>query len=275
VTYRIAQISDTHLSDDKPFFVANFQLVASHLATDRPDLVVNTGDMALDGATQASDLEAARRLHEAIPLPLRFIPGNHDVGDSQDAPFHGLPAISHERRERYLSVYGSDYWLIDAPGWRIIAVDAQLLASDLAAAGAQLEFIAAASAGRGARRIALFVHKPLFHLMPGEEAITGRFVNPAPRRQLLEALGEPGPTVVASGHVHQHLAEPRPGAQHVWAPSTGFILPDSRQPRYGAKEVGYVEHLFEPDGSHSSRFVPVPDLVTHSIEDFPQAYDLP
>ncbi len=275
MTYRMAQISDTHLSGEKPFFVANFQRVASHLAGDLPDLVVNTGDMALDGATRVSDLEAARRLHEAVPAPVRFIPGNHDIGDSQDAPSHGLPAISEQRRERYVRIYGPDYWSLDVPGWRIIAIDAQLLGSDLASAGEQLEFIAAASAGRGDRQVALLVHKPLFHLAPEEEAITGRFVNPAPRRQLLRALGPVPPALVASGHVHQHLCEPRSGALHVWAPSTGFIIPDTRQPSYGTKAVGYVEHLLEADGAHSSRFVAVPDLVPHSIADFPTAYDLP
>jgi hypothetical protein len=274
VTCRIAQISDTHLSDEKPFFVANFEMVAGHLAADRPDLVVSTGDMALDGATRVSDLAAARRLHEAIPLPVRFIPGNHDVGDSQDAPSHGLPAISAERRERYVEIYGPDYWLLDVPGWRIVAIDAQLLGSDLVAAAEQLEFIAAASAGRGERQLALFVHKPLFHLAPDEDAITGRFVNPSPRRQLLEALGPSGPALAASGHVHQHLCLVRPGAKHVWAPSTGFILPDARQPRYGTKVVGYVEHRFEPDGTHSSRLVAVPGLPVLSIADFPTAYDL-
>ena len=82
MTFRVAQVSDTHLSRDKPFFAANFAAAAAGVAASRPDLVVNTGDLSLDGAGTESDLEEARRLHDALRLPTRFIPGNHDVGES-------------------------------------------------------------------------------------------------------------------------------------------------------------------------------------------------
>jgi 3',5'-cyclic AMP phosphodiesterase CpdA len=79
MTFRIAQISDTHLSDDKPFFVDNFVRIGEALRVERPDLVLNSGDISLDGASSESDLAAARVLHDAIGLPLRFLPGNHDL----------------------------------------------------------------------------------------------------------------------------------------------------------------------------------------------------
>jgi hypothetical protein len=50
MTFRTAQISDTHLSDVKPFFVANLFRVAPALVADPPELVLNTGDISLDGA---------------------------------------------------------------------------------------------------------------------------------------------------------------------------------------------------------------------------------
>ena len=99
MTFRIAQISDTHLSRERPFFSGNFARVATHLRADPPDLVINSGDMALDGPSRDSDLAEARSLHDAIGLPCRFIPGNHDCGESQDAPAHpALLPITHERR---------------------------------------------------------------------------------------------------------------------------------------------------------------------------------
>jgi len=247
--------------------------VAAHLAALQPDLVVNTGDLTLDGASREDDLVAALGLHEALSLPVRFIPGNHDVGECQDAPGKDVPTINAEARDRYVRLFGADYWQLDVPGWRIIAINVQLLGSDLAAAAEQLEFMAAATTGAGQLSIALLVHKPLFHLSPDEDAITGRFVNPVPRRQLLEAFGARRPKLVASGHVHQYLHnEVEPDARHIWAPSTAFILPDWRQPVYGAKEVGYVEHVLEPDGRHASRFVAVPELSRLVITDVPGAY---
>jgi Icc protein len=39
MTFRIAQISDTHLSDTKPFFVDNFVRIGEALRASKPDLV--------------------------------------------------------------------------------------------------------------------------------------------------------------------------------------------------------------------------------------------
>jgi 3',5'-cyclic AMP phosphodiesterase CpdA len=272
MTYRIAQISDTHLSRARPFFVANFEKVAAAIAASAPDLVLNTGDMALDGVAEVSDLAEARRLHAGVGLPTRFIPGNHDLGDGGDMPGSAETGILEASRERYISHFGEDYWSMDVPGWRFIAINAQLLASDLAAAGPQLDFVAAAAEAADGRRLALFVHKPLFDVSPAETAVTGRFLNPAPRSRLLQAFGAQRPAVVASGHVHQYRSTEHEGTRHVWAPSTGFVIPDARQPCYGEKEVGYVEHRFAPDGTHMSRFVRVDNLHRLVITDFPDAY---
>ena len=100
MTFRIAQISDTHLSDEKPFFVDSFRRVGEALRADRPDLVLNSGDISLDGSSTESDLAAARALHDGLDLPLRFLPGNHDLGDSQDGPTHGEKTITATRRAR-------------------------------------------------------------------------------------------------------------------------------------------------------------------------------
>jgi len=273
MTFRIAQISDTHLSRKRPCFAENFARVAEHLVAQRPDLVINSGDMALDGPSRESDLAEARSLHDAIGLPCRFIAGNHDCGESQDAPAHpALSPITHERRERYLKHFGEDFWLLDVPGWRVIGMNAQLLGSDLIDAGEQMDFLRDAADGSDDRHIALFVHKPLFLASAEEETVGGRFINPGPRRQLLQVFKTKAPALVCSGHVHQYLSNRVQGTHHVWAPSTGFIIPDARQPTYGLKQVGYVEHRLAADGAHLSALVTVPDLPTLSIADFPQAY---
>jgi 3',5'-cyclic AMP phosphodiesterase CpdA len=271
MTFLVAHISDTHLSREKPFFVENFNVVAAALAASAPNLVLNTGDMSLDGVGDESDLAEARRLHDATGLPTRFIPGNHDLGESHDVPGSKETRISMASRQRYLYHFGDDFWEIDVPGWRLIGVNSQLLASNLGPAPEQLDFIALAAACAEERQLALFVHKPLFDASLDEAAITGRFVNIAARMRLLAAFLDRRPLVVASGHVHQYRSTLTDGVRQVWAPSTGFIIPDLRQPRYGEKEVGYVEHRFEPDGTHSSAFVRVPGLKRLDIADFAEA----
>jgi 3',5'-cyclic AMP phosphodiesterase CpdA len=272
VTFRIAQISDTHLSRDKPFFVDNFCAIGEALRRERPDLVLNTGDMSLDGASRASDLAAARHLHDALGLPVRFLAGNHDLGDSPDAPAHGEPAIDEPRRARYLAHFGADFWTLDVPGWRLLAINAQLLDSDLAACREQDEAIVHAVADLGPRQLALLVHKPLFDQAAGETVISSRFINPGPRAALLALLGDVVPTLVVCGHVHQFRETWPKGSRHVWGPSTGFVIPDRIQPLYGLKEVGWVEHRLEPDGRHHSRLMRVPGVPTLDIGDFPEAY---
>jgi 3',5'-cyclic AMP phosphodiesterase CpdA len=277
MTFRIAQISDTHLSDEKPFFVDNFVRIGEALRADRPDLVLNSGDIALDGAASdakrgESDLAAARALHDGLELPVRFLPGNHDIGDCQDAPAHGEGTIDAARRARYLRHFGADWWAFDVPGWRLLGVNAQLLGSDLSAAQEQDAAIAEAAVGLGPRCLALFLHKPMFDRDLGETEITGRFVNPAPRQRLVALLGGAVPALVACGHVHQYRSTEAAGTRHVWGTSTAFVLPDRLQPRYGTKEVGYVEHRLESDGGHDSRLMRVPGVPTLDIADFPGAY---
>jgi len=272
MAFRIAQISDTHLSEEKPFFVGNFRAVGAALVSAGPDLVLNTGDISLDGASNEADLAAARTLHDKIRLPMRFLPGNHDIGDNLDAPGHGEAPIDDLRRSRYLRHFGDDWWSFDVPGWRVLGVDAQLLGSGLDASTMQVHAIADAAASLGARKLALFLHKPLFDRSADEAEITGRFVNPAPRQQLLAALGAVQPSLIVCGHVHQYRETWSGATRHIWGPSTGFVLPDRLQPRYGLKEVGYVEHRLHEHGEHDSSFVRVPDVPTLDIADFPGAY---
>jgi len=273
MSFRIAHISDTHLSGQKPYFVANFLKVARHIGEHGADLVLNSGDMSLDGSAAVADLIEARRLHGAIEPPLRFIPGNHDIGESQDAPGEaGLPRLSRATRERYLRHFGPDYWSIEVPGWQILAINDFLLGSDLAEAAELVRFVAETVAAANGRSLALFIHRPLFHKSALDDELGGRFINPQPRAQLLAALGGRPPALIGSGHVHQFLSHHHGDSHHVWAPSTGFVMPDARQPSYGLKQAGYVEHMLEPDGSHASRLITVAGLVTASIADFPEAY---
>jgi 3',5'-cyclic AMP phosphodiesterase CpdA len=272
MVFHVAQISDTHLSRDKPFFVDNFHRIVESLAADAPDLVINTGDISLDGAEREDDLAAARQLHGSLSIPVRFLPGNHDLGDNVGvASGHGH-AIDAERRARYLRYFGDDWWWFDVPGWRMIGVNAQLLGSDLAAEDKQQTFLARTVAGAKQQRIALFIHKPVFDQDPGEQVIGGRFLDPLPRRRLLTAFVAGLPSLIASGHVHQYRTSVSDGALCVWSPSTAFYLPDSYQPRYGVKQVGYVSHRFHASGEHDCRFVSAPGTENLCLADVPGAY---
>ncbi len=271
MAFRIAQISDTHLSEARPYFVDNFVRIGEALRAARPDLVVNTGDISLDGASDESDLTAGRLLHDALGLPLRFLPGNHDLGDAQETASHGEAPIDSGRRARYLKHFGPDWWRFDVPGWRVLGINALLLGGDLAEAAEQEAAVAQAMDGLGLRSLALFLHKPLFDQMASESKICNRFLTPRQRGRLQTMLGI-APALIVSGHIHQYRSSDADGSHHVWGPSTAFVLPERIQPVYGLKQVGYVEHALRPDGTHDSRMVEVAGARAPNYDDLPNLY---
>ncbi|HEY2873239.1 MAG TPA: metallophosphoesterase [Reyranella sp.] len=270
MAFRIAQISDTHLSESKPYFVENFVRIGEALRAAKPHLVVNTGDISLDGASEESDLAAGRLLHDALGLPLRFLPGNHDLGDAQETA-KGEAPIDAGRRARYLKHFGPDWWWFDVRGWRVLGINALLLGSDLPEAAEQEVAAAQAMQGVGLRSLALFLHKPLFDQTAAESNISNRFLTPGQRGRLSAMLGT-APALIVSGHIHQYRSSDADGSHHVWGPSTAFVVPDRIQPIYGVKKVGYVEHTLKPDGTHDSRMIDVPGARTLNIDDLPRIY---
>src|SRR5215472_17014393 len=126
--FRLTQISDTHLSRRFTKLTANFERIAEHLDATRPDLVINSGDIAFDGPTQPDDLEFGRSLHDTLPVPCRYLPDNHDVGDNptQVGP---LPShlISEKARQAYIALFGDDRWRFDAAGWCFIGLNSLVM----------------------------------------------------------------------------------------------------------------------------------------------------
>jgi 3',5'-cyclic AMP phosphodiesterase CpdA len=59
---RIVQISDTHLSQEKPHFSANWAALATWITDQHPDLVIRTDDVTADGAGVEVDLSYSAQL---------------------------------------------------------------------------------------------------------------------------------------------------------------------------------------------------------------------
>jgi len=270
MTFRIAHISDPHLSPEKPAFEGNFHRVAAHLRACAPDLVIDTGDVSLDGADSDTDLAHARRLHDAIGLPWRAVPGNHDVGD--DPAYGKKQPADEERHARFVAHMGAPFWTLDVPGWRIAGFDTLALGSSFAATEAQWDMLADAVRGLEGRALALFTHKPLFRDHWDETERTYWHPLPEPRARLRRVLGAVTPALVATGHVHQFRDVVREGMHQVWAPPVSFIVGDDWQETIGTKLVGYVAHALHADGTHESRLVTVDGLALDDIGLMPEVY---
>src|SRR6201999_4485049 len=74
--FRLTQITDTHLARRLPKLTDNFDRIRNYLDATRPDLVVNSGDLGFDTPSSPDDLAFARELHDALPMPCRYLPGN-------------------------------------------------------------------------------------------------------------------------------------------------------------------------------------------------------
>lgn len=265
MTVRIAQVSDAHLSADKPFFTGNFERIAEDIRAGVFDFLLATGDLNLLGENDEAALAHGIRAHASIGPELLCVPGNHDVGNDTARPQN---VATPERVARWNRQAGPSAWVRDLPGWRLVGLDCQSLDFH----EAQWAVLAEALSGLGVRQLALVQHMPL---SVGDLADPRRLywsMTPPMRARLMQALGERRPAVVISGHVHQWRDRVADGMRQVWAPSTAFILGDAFQPTYGSKLVGWVEHAFHPDGRYDARLRTVDGLRLDDIGQMPQVY---
>jgi 3',5'-cyclic AMP phosphodiesterase CpdA len=272
--FRLTQISDTHLARRFSKPTANFEHLSNYIDTTRPDLVLNTGDMAFDAPNNPNDLEFAHALHDALPVPCRYLPGNHDVGDNptQTTPRPPHP-VNEKNRQAYIAAFGDDRWRFEAAGWCFVGLNSLVMNSGLVAEAEQFDWLAAELASARGKPVALFLHKPLYLDTPDDpelETSAIRYVPPAPRRRLLEMFGRVDLRLVASGHVHQRRDFTYRGVRQIWAPSAGFIISDKRQERIALKEVGLVEYRFTPD-SFEVRHVRAPGMVDVDLDELLKA----
>jgi 3',5'-cyclic AMP phosphodiesterase CpdA len=249
--FRLTQISDTHLARRLDKLTDNFHRVSEHIDATRPDLVINSGDISFDGPSSRSDLEFAKELHDALPVPCRQLPGNHDIGDNPTAigPLPKQPA-TEECRQNYLSVIGEDRWRFDEAGWCFIGLNSLIMNTGIESEAEQFDWLTAELGRANGKPVALFLHKPLYLNEPDDPEIESsaiRYVPQPRRKQVVEMFGNVDLRLVASGHVHQRRDFTYRHTRHVWAPSAGFVISDAMQEKIGIKEVGLVEYRFRPD----------------------------
>jgi 3',5'-cyclic AMP phosphodiesterase CpdA len=249
--FRLTQISDTHLARRLPRLTENFHRIGTHIDATRPDLVLNTGDLSFDGPSSPGDLEFAKTLHDGLPVPCRYLPGNHDIGDN---PTIVGPPIAHPvndaNLESYHTIIGEDRWRFEAAGWCFIGLNTLVMNSGLPREAEQFDWLASQLSRLGGKPLALFVHKPLFLNQPDDPEVAEtsfRYVPMPARSRLIEMLRAVDLRLVASGHVHQRRDFTYAHIRQIWAPSAAFFVPDSRQQVIGTKETGLVEYRFAPD----------------------------
>jgi 3',5'-cyclic AMP phosphodiesterase CpdA len=268
---RIGVITDTHLGERAPALAANARAAMDFFDRSGADLTIHLGDVTLDGPRHPAEFDFAKALFADFRTPVRFIPGNHDIGDNPGAesdPAH--PPPDTDQLSAWRDRFAADRWSIQADGWTLIGLNAQVLGLQDEEERAQSDWLADAVAGaRGP--IALFVHKPLYRDGPADEIRHPRYLPLEPRRALMRLLAGKDLRLIASGHTHQWRRHGSDGIDHLWAPSSAFVFPDEIQESIGEKLVGAALLTLGPGGHQVSLERPA-GMVRHDLGDLPGLY---
>ncbi|GBE44052.1 MAG TPA: hypothetical protein ENH05_06840 [Rhizobiales bacterium] len=243
--FRMIQISDPHLSRERPFFFFNWDLVAGWINDARPDLVVCTGDMALNAISSPEDLAFARSQMDRLDVPWVALPGNHDVGNNRP-DIRGEQVVTSERIARYRQHFGGDFWSREAGDWTFIGLNALSMGSDLPEEAEQAEFLSGALTQAGDRPVALFMHKPMYLRDANEDAMHQGCLYPGPRAALMQQIAGANIRLISTGHNHELLAMRQGERDILWCPATSFLILSDAKARGGGERLpGYLDFRFD------------------------------
>jgi 3',5'-cyclic AMP phosphodiesterase CpdA len=269
---QIALISDTHLADVAGDFVANAVAACAWIDGSGADLAVHLGDITADGVLDPAHFDTARRVFAGLRTPLHLVPGNHDIGDRPPAgpSPHPEPTVTPAALAVYRETFGPDRWRLEAGGWTIVALNAQLIGLGDTEERAQFDWLDQVLR-QVAGPVGVMLHKPLFRTGPEDGDAHPRYAPPASRGPLLRLLYACDLRFVVNGHTHQARRLLHEGVEHVWVPSTAFTIPDRLQERIGEKVVGTAMLTLEPN-RHRFALASPPGILPYDLGDYAHVY---
>jgi 3',5'-cyclic AMP phosphodiesterase CpdA len=256
---RIVVLSDIHLSPTHGFFWENWCVARAFADAAQADTVIVNGDVAINGPDSDDEIAFAATALKELQTPVVALPGNHDVGDEppgQDPD----QIIDAERLARWDRYFAADRWALDAGGWRLVGVNAQLFGSGLAREHEQDQWLDAQLSAAG-RPTALFLHKPLFLERPTDDDVMPSCMVPSARAPLLDKLNRSDVRLIVSGHLHEHHDRTFGNQRHLWVPATAFAAPGDHG---GDHRCGLTVLDFSLDSVKVTVEYP-PGLISHDL----------
>src|SRR6266566_890356 len=167
---RIVVLSDIHLSPTHGVFWENWCVAREFADAAKADAVIVNGDLAINGPDSDAEIAFAATALGNLRTRVMALPGNHDVGDEppgQDPD----QIIDADRLARWDRSFATDRWVMDAGGWCLVGVNAQLFGSGLAREQSQDQWLDEQLSTAG-RPTALFLHKPVFLQGPTDDVMS-------------------------------------------------------------------------------------------------------
>lgn len=251
--FRLVQVSDLHLGAGQAHHLDNWLKVAAWIAREKPDVVVASGDLIMGDPDDEADHAFAREQLGRLPVPCRYLPGNHDIGDNIVSG-NMDQRVNDSRRARFIKHFGEERWAFEAAGWGFVGINAQLLGSEgQPAEAAQWQWLEHTLNGIAKGPVALFLHKPLFLDHPSEAdhadpSVSQSCIDAVSRARLLDLCKRHRVQLISAGHKHQTRSFSLDGIYYFWAPSTACVNSPPGKLHWGAREVGFIDFRFRPDG---------------------------
>jgi predicted phosphodiesterase len=267
--FTFAVIADTHTRPEEGDLSSPWQVnalangrcryVAALLNRLDPAFVIHLGDVvhpvpALPTYGAAAD--AALAMLGGLNAEIRYIPGNHDVGDK---PFKAMPAaaVSDDGVALYERYFGAPFSAFDHGDCRFVLINSPVLNSGLESEEAQREWLERELSAAGDRRVFLFTHYPPYILQRDEPTNYDNIDEPQ-RSWLLSHIESCGVEALFAGHVHNFFYHRHGVTDCYLLPATSFFRQDYAElfrieaaPEHGrndAAKLGFFMVDVYPDG---------------------------
>jgi 3',5'-cyclic-AMP phosphodiesterase len=231
-SFRIAQISDTHLRE-QPADLADLlgpdaclERTVDALRTHSPDAVLLTGDIADDASPEG--MTRVRTIVERLGVPIIATPGNHDVTAQVEQVF-GRTSVS-------------------VPGWEMVVVNTVIPATEHGSV--DIEMLAEQLARTEGRPTLIAMHHPpisthrWFQLDGASEMV--RLV--AQHRNV---------KAVVSGHLHQAFAVQIDHVSYIGCPSAWYAIAHTGHTWVEAKDGLVGANLYELNADGTFAWQPI------------------
>jgi 3',5'-cyclic-AMP phosphodiesterase len=249
----IAQLSDTHLGEQhSPQAAANLRQAVKMINARHPDAVILSGDIAENG----KEREQVKTILKNLTAPVYYVPGNHDVHDTNDLA-------------SYRKQFGPDYYRIQVKYVEVLAIDSELLGNyakwgnwktlpplspEMEVESQKMLAWLGQQVGTTKSKVVIAAqHIPLFRDgdFPKNNAY---WIVGAPYAQLeTNLLHKLGVKHLLAGHWHIGRVFEQDGITIHAAPATSWL------PMGG--QLGFAMHTITPEGDVSTEFVPLPNAT--------------
>jgi predicted phosphodiesterase len=235
--FTFAVVADTHMrpeegDESSPFPVNEMandraRYVVSLLNDLKPDFIIHLGDIVHPVPvlpTYGAACEAAKAALGRLDAPIRYIPGNHDVGDK---PNPQMPAagISDANMDAYEAEFGETWSSFDKDDCHFTLLNAQLMNSGLAREKAQADWLERDLAANSQKRVFVFIHYPPC-IRAEDEASNYDNIDEPVRSWLLALIKKHSVEAMFCGHVHGFFYNRHGDAESYILPSTSFFRQD-------------------------------------------------